>query len=657
MNLAAFGGVTAWRAVESLATWAWRASWQGAILAGIVAIVLWIAGRRMSPAWRFALWGLVLVRLAAPVVIVEVKWVASAPPQQVRTDLTQTHAVDVRPRVIPVSSAPPLVAPSIQTVDQPLIARAIRPQRDWTGVRVAAIWTWMVGVIVLGLRVAWSSARLARAVGRMRPIVTPRVIEALRSCCADLGIRRMPEIRELPGAGGPALVGFRWPRILLPAQALEAMSPGELRLILLHELAHVKRRDVLVNWLATAVAVLHWPNPAVWLVLWRMRVERELACDEWVLQAGRDRAGGAIYARTILKLVESLSSAGRPQAVRATGAVGILEGKAQLQRRLQMIARFDSAGRRWPAMAVLVGLTLSVLALCGVGRATGDDKKTAAAQTPPPARGGATTVAPAPGGTIDAAGAGLPDRGAAPPTTAAPSRGSMPSVRGGGGDSRARTGIDDPANARTAEKLKKPISVKFNGQGLADCLDFLRDTTGADILVEWASLESAGITKDNPVTLDLREPIPAGDALSLMFRAMGVGLTWELDRGVVVVHATGDQQVSTTLIMRVYDVSDLIAGGTTAAVVPAGASGGGGGFGGGPAGVGAGNPTDVSQLVTLIVTTVQPETWRDAGGATGSISIFRSKLVIKSTEAVHRDVAQLLEMLREKPAKGAPAKN
>src|SRR5207248_8933750 len=107
-------------------------------------------------------------------------------------------------------------------------------------------------------------------------------------------------------AGAPALVGFWRPSVLLPLHVLEEMGERELRLILLHELAHVKRRDVLINWLATLVAVVHWLNPAVWLVMWRMRVERELACDELVLHVNGDR-GATDYARTIVKLVEALS--------------------------------------------------------------------------------------------------------------------------------------------------------------------------------------------------------------------------------------------------------------------------------------------------------------------------------------------------------------
>jgi len=74
---------------------------------------------------------------------------------------------------------------------------------------------------------------------------------------------------------------------------------------------------------------------------------------------------------------------------------------------------------------------------------------------------------------------------------------------------------------------------------------------------------------------------------------------------------------------------------------------GGGGGGGSPMAVVV--PDEVAQLTRLITTTVQPDTWREAGGSSGSITSFKGKLVIKATEPVHKEVSQLLEMLRETP--------
>ena len=68
---------------------------------------------------------------------------------------------------------------------------------------------------------------------------------------------------QSPEIASPALLGFLRPRLLLPERLLESFDRDALRLLFLHEIAHAKRRDILVNWLATAVHVVHWWNPLV----------------------------------------------------------------------------------------------------------------------------------------------------------------------------------------------------------------------------------------------------------------------------------------------------------------------------------------------------------------------------------------------------------
>jgi beta-lactamase regulating signal transducer with metallopeptidase domain len=511
--------------------------------------------------------------------------------------------------------------------------RLARVRELAAGAKPYVLMVWLIGMFVLALRIGWSSVRLARAVARMTPILDPLVLESLRGCCRELKIFRMPAACELPGNGAPALVGFWRPRILLPRHVLAAMAGEELRLILLHELAHLKRRDVLVNWIATVIAVIHWFNPAAWLVGWRMRVERELACDELVLRMGRDGSSGNVYARTIVKLVEALSSGdirGRVPVAIASGAVGILEGKAQIQRRLVMIARFDAKSRRWPVVAAGFGLLFGALALSGVTRAA-DKTEEKAAGAAAATKGGAGN----PLGGSDtrgekAAAKTLSGFVASPPA-------------------KSKGTADDPANARAAEKLTKTLQkVDFPGVALGDALDFIRDAVGVDIMVEWPALEQIGVTRDTPVTLRLHEPATADAVLSLMFRAMGGQLQHEIDKGVVVVSPSHRE---TATIMRVYDVSDLIGEKTTAEVAEPGK-----GLRGIPALSGArggGNGSEQDQLVTLITTTIEPEGWAINGGGVASIGVFKQKMVVKAPENVQKEVEGLLEALRAKPAAAA----
>ncbi len=154
----------------------------------------------------------------------------------------------------------------------------------------------------------------------------------------------------------PALFGCWRLRLLLPRGIGRQFARPELRYIFLHELAHVKRGDLWLNWLVTALQILHWFNPLLWLGFARLRADREPACDELALLRAGDNAGTA-YGETVVKLLENLN---RPAAI--PGLVGILEDKKQMRRRISMIASFRRPGR-WSVLAVFLIVALAAAAL------------------------------------------------------------------------------------------------------------------------------------------------------------------------------------------------------------------------------------------------------------------------------------------------------
>ena len=121
---------------------------------------------------------------------------------------------------------------------------------------------------------------------------------------------------------------------------------------------HARSWDVLFDRIAAFLTYLHWFNPAAWLALARLRQERELRCDEALLDlAGENRA--VSYGRTLLKIVENLK---RP--VRLPGAVGVFGGTRALTRRIQMIARYQRAAKWQQALGAVVVVLLFIFGLC-----------------------------------------------------------------------------------------------------------------------------------------------------------------------------------------------------------------------------------------------------------------------------------------------------
>jgi hypothetical protein len=178
----------------------------------------------------------------------------------------------------------------------------------------------------------------------------------LAECCERLGMQKRPTLLESIAFSSPALHGLFRPRLLLPKGFAERFSPAELRFVFLHELAHLKRCDLPLNWVMVALQVMHWFNPLVWFGFARWRADRELACDAMALEiAGQEQS--VDYGRTILRLLETVA---RPMST--PGLVGILEDKRQLRRRIDMIASYIPA-RGWSRLAMLLIGGLAVIGL------------------------------------------------------------------------------------------------------------------------------------------------------------------------------------------------------------------------------------------------------------------------------------------------------
>lgn len=327
-----------------------EASASAAMLAVVVAIVQWGWHRKLSPAWRFALWVPVLLRLLVPTFPESSFSLFNAPRWLGLSQKAEPALVEPGELTTPV---PPIaIRPSTWAVTQidsiPLIGSAVPRRFDF---RAFAAVVWFCGVIIflgrLSLGAWWLSFRLRRDAQGASGEVSAVMDEARRCLRSELAIR----LKETRWVDSPALFGLVRPALLLPVGFAQRLSRTEMRHVFLHELAHLKRRDLYVNWLMALAQAVHWFNPFVWLIFRRMRLERELACDEMALRASTG-ADPKAYGETILRLLEGTSA--RPAV---STLVGIAEEKHSARQRLQQIARFQSGrGRYWVALSALVGI-------------------------------------------------------------------------------------------------------------------------------------------------------------------------------------------------------------------------------------------------------------------------------------------------------------
>ena len=362
--------------VETLSQWVWQATWAATVLALLVLLVQRVFRHRLTPAWRYGLWLLVVARLALPI-WPESPWSvfnlariprdsarqvwheAQGPSLEEGQALTRdVDAASLRPSTL-ADSASHTSAPAVPAAGLPT-NRVKARTHIWPSTAPVLIracrWLWFAVAMVFAGRLLWDYGRL-----RLRLNREPRLkAQALLDCWTEaerlMRTRRRLDLVETDLIQSPAIFGLIRGRLLLPRDLTARFSDAELRYVFLHELAHLKRGDLFVNWLMTMLQVLHWFNPVIWLALGRMRADRELACDTLALSVTQEEDRRP-YGQTIIKLLEGLA---RPASV--PGLVGILEDQSQIHRRIQMIAGFKRTQRR-PLLAAMLVAVLGLVAL------------------------------------------------------------------------------------------------------------------------------------------------------------------------------------------------------------------------------------------------------------------------------------------------------
>jgi uncharacterized protein (TIGR03435 family) len=211
---------------------------------------------------------------------------------------------------------------------------------------------WFTGVCLLLARLAggWWRVRRLQQVARALPVSHWQ--DAAGRLAQQIGLTRVVRVVDATFVETPLVVGWLEPAVLLPVAALAGLTPQQVRAILAHELAHVRRHDALVNAAQTIAETLLFYHPAVWWLSSRIRIEREHCCDDVALAVSGDPYG---YASALAEL-ESWRTPPPALSLAATG--GSL---------LRRVTRMLAPTRHEPRSGLAVTLALAVVMAVGVG--------------------------------------------------------------------------------------------------------------------------------------------------------------------------------------------------------------------------------------------------------------------------------------------------
>ena len=327
--------------------WLLAASLRASLLA-LAVLILQLVLRRCLPArWRHALWLPVVVVLIAPVLPAS-RWSLQnriASPLVVRAALLPAETGRPDTGMVPETE--------MQTDSAASVATRSRAHRTMLVAWLAGACSFL-GAGAIGYR------RNMRHIKRGALETDAPLAESVARVARELKLRRTPRVVVSAAIGSPAVAGFFRPMLLLPAGFSGDFSDAEKRLILLHELMHLKRCDLPLNWLLCVLQGLHWFNPLLWLAFARMRSDREMACDAQVLASdAEDRR--ADYGHALLRLQNSVPCPGRSLAF-----VGIFERSAGMRSRIRAVAGFRRAHGAW---GLVVAMGIALLTALGATRA------------------------------------------------------------------------------------------------------------------------------------------------------------------------------------------------------------------------------------------------------------------------------------------------
>jgi beta-lactamase regulating signal transducer with metallopeptidase domain len=324
-----------------------RATWQG----GLAIAAAWVLVRcRPGVPPRVACW---VWRLADLKLIVALLWATPL--------LLPLLAPATRPDQLPKTIAAPDLPPVLAGGSEPIMDSANEPAATPVFHRLSPacvlLMLWLSGVagaVLLAGREWLIVTRLRRS---CLPIDCPDVRCATTELALVLGLRSDPELRAGPVVARPMLVGAFRPAILLPVEMLRDLQRTvAIRPVLAHELAHIRRRDLLWSGLAGLVRALFFFHPLVWLAHREVLLAREAACDALALRASGLRPSE--YGRILL----DIATGGPERPSRWAATLGVAGSAGSLKRRLMAMKTTQQ-----PSSRRLLSWAFALLAIGAVG--------------------------------------------------------------------------------------------------------------------------------------------------------------------------------------------------------------------------------------------------------------------------------------------------
>lgn len=230
------------------------------------------------------------------------------------------------------------------------------PLKNKVNIEKVLCFVWISGVLLLAGILAAGHKGLRETIRASIKDIKITHKEIFYNCMNAMNIRSDVEISYSPKISSPSLCGFIKPKILIPTNVATNVCDEEFKYIIMHELSHLKNKDIFINWVINLLSVIYWFNPILLYGFHKMRQDCEISCDGQVISY-LDEGENVQYGNVIIRVLELAEN-----NKRLMGTTAMVMNSSEIKRRIIMISNYKKINIR----DILLG-TVIVIIIGGLG--------------------------------------------------------------------------------------------------------------------------------------------------------------------------------------------------------------------------------------------------------------------------------------------------
>lgn len=351
--------------------WVIETSIMASILVGLILFVKTLLRNKLPARWHYLLWMILIVRLLLPwspdssysiysILSYGYESIVSFQNQPIAfSENEQLHETKSLSDTNVVAGEERYATGTLQTTKESN-KETIRIEKQSDNpipFYTISLYIWLTGVGILGFITYLVNRRLQHYIKQQPVLTDERVVKIFESCKKSMSIQQNIPLLLAGKIPSPTVLGFFQPRVLLSSDQINRLNEQQLRHIFHHELAHIKRKDVGLNWLMHFLLILNWFNPVIWVAYVYMREDQELACDAYALTF-MEEGEKVSYGYTIINLLEYHS-----KFYPVPNLANLSRNKRTLKRRIFMIKKFKRKSYHWSALGIIAVVVVAAVSL------------------------------------------------------------------------------------------------------------------------------------------------------------------------------------------------------------------------------------------------------------------------------------------------------